>query len=248
MRIQGLQKLTLLDYPENVACTVFFAGCNFRCPFCHNASLVTHIPSEAEMTEEAFFSFLKKRQGVLDGVCITGGEPLLQKGIEDFIRKIKELGYSVKLDTNGSFPNKLKYLVQEKLVDYVAMDIKNSPERYDLTIGKNKILVDGAYDVIGQSTSTKHDYLDEIQESVAFLKEGHVPYEFRTTVVKNYHNIEAFEKIGQWLVGTEKYFLQAFVDSGDLIEANLEGCDEKEMKEFLSAVKNYIPNAKLRGI
>ncbi len=231
MRIQGLQKLTLLDYPEKVACTVFFAGCNFRCPFCHNASLVTHIPTEAEMTEETFFSFLKKRQGVLDGVCITGGEPLLQKGIEDFIGKIKELGYCVKLDTNGSFPDKLKYLVKEKLVDYVAMDIKNSPERYDLTIGK-----------INQA------YLEAVQESVAFLKEGHVEYEFRTTVVKNYHTKEEFEIIGKWLAGAPKYFLQAFVDSGDLIEPNLEGCDEKEMNEFLSVVKAYIPSAKLRGI
>ncbi len=230
MRIQGLQKLTLLDYPEKVACTVFFAGCNFRCPFCHNATLVTHIPTEADMTEETFFSFLKKRQGILDGVCITGGEPLLQKGIEEFIRKIKELGYSVKLDTNGSFPDKLKYLVREKLVDYVAMDIKNSPERYKVTI------------------DAEENFLDKIRESVEFLKEGHVAYEFRTTVVKNYHTKESFEQIGQWLAGTERYFLQSFVDSGDLIGTNIAGCDEKEMKEFLSTVKTYIPDAKLRGI
>ena len=230
MRIQGLQKTTLLDYPEKVACTVFTAGCNFRCPFCHNASLVVDIPSEAEITEEAFFSFLKKRQGILDGVCVTGGEPLLQSGIEDFIRKIKELGYCVKLDTNGSFPEKLKYLVKEKLVDYVAMDIKNSLDAYGVTTG------------------TDGHFMKAIEESVAFLKEGHVPYEFRTTVTKDFHSREHFEKIGQWIEGAEKYFLQSFVDSGDLIDAKICGCDVEEMKEFLNIVKTYVPNVRLRGI
>ena len=230
MRIQGLQKTTLLDYPEKVACTVFTAGCNFRCPFCHNASLVVDIPSEAEITEEAFFSFLKKRQGILDGVCVTGGEPLLQPGIEDFIRKIKELGYCVKLDTNGSFPEKLKYLVKEKLVDYVAMDIKNSLDAYDVTTG------------------TDGRFMKAIEESAAFLKEGHVPYEFRTTVTKDFHTREHFEKIGQWISGAEKYFLQSFVDSGDLIDSKICGCDEEEMKEFLNIVKTYVPNVRLRGI
>lgn len=230
MRIQGLQKLTLLDYPEKVACTVFTAGCNFRCPFCHNASLVVNIPEKAEITEEAFFSFLKKRQGILDGVCVTGGEPLLQPGIEKFIRQIKELGYAVKLDTNGSFPEKLKYLVKEGLVDYVAMDIKNSLEAYSETAG-----IDDRF-------------LEAIQESVNFLKTGTVDYEFRTTVTKNFHNEVELKKIGQWIQGTEKYFLQSFVDSGDLISSSIQGCDEKEMKEFLSIVKSYIPNTKLRGI
>ena len=129
MIIQGLQKLTLLDYPGRVACTVFTAGCNLRCPFCHNAGLVTHIDNSNHYSEEEFFAFLKKRRGILDGVCITGGEPLLQKDIADFIRKIKALGYSVKLDTNGCFPEKLKELTESGLVDYVAMDIKNTPQK-----------------------------------------------------------------------------------------------------------------------
>ena len=230
MKIQGLQKLTLLDFPEHVACTVFTAGCNFRCPFCHNASLVVHIQKENGISEEEFFSFLEKRKGVLDGVCVTGGEPLLQPDIESFIGKIKNLGYAVKLDTNGSFPEKLKILVQKGLVDYVAMDIKNSLETYPITCGLDEM------------------NLEQIQRTVSYLKENHVPYEFRTTVTKNFHSKEEFEKIGQWLEGTEKYFLQNFVDSGDLINGRIKGCSEEEMKEFLSVVQKYIPEAKLRGI
>jgi len=230
MKIQGLQKLTLLDFPERVACTVFFAGCNFKCPFCHNASLVVDIPSQADVKEEEFFSFLKKRQDILDGVCVTGGEPLLQPNIEEFIRKIKELGYAVKLDTNGSFPGKLKSLVESGLVDYVAMDIKNCPEEYGVTAGVPNLDV------------------SSIIESASYLKEGHVPFEFRTTVVKGYHTKESFEKIGQWLQGTERYFLQNFVDSGDLIGKDTEGCSEEEMKEFLAIVSEYVPSVKIRGI
>ena len=230
MRIQGLQKLTLLDYPEHTACTVFTAGCNFRCPFCHNASLVVDIPKEAQISEEEFFAFLHKRIGIIDGVCVSGGEPLLQPDIEQFIRKIKDMGFAVKLDTNGSFPDKLIHLVEQGLVDYVAMDIKNSPDTYVFTAGTETL------DIVS------------VKKSVAYLKEGHVPYEFRTTVVKHYHSKESFEEIGKWLEGTEKYFLQNFVDSGDLIGKNTRGCSEEEMKEFLMTVKKYIPSAKLRGM
>lgn len=230
MRIQGLQKLTLLDYPEHTACTVFTAGCNFRCPFCHNASLVVDIPKEAQISEEEFFAFLQKRIGIIDGVCVSGGEPLLQPDIEQFIRKIKDMGFAVKLDTNGSFPDKLIHLVEQGLVDYVAMDIKNSPDTYVFTAGTETL------DIVS------------VKKSVAYLKEGHVPYEFRTTVVKHYHSKESFEEIGKWLEGTEKYFLQNFVDSGDLIGKNTRGCSEEEMKEFLMTVKKYIPSANLRGM
>ena len=135
MNIQGLQKLTLLDYPGKVACTIFFAGCNFRCPFCHNAALVTHIDPEENIPREEVLAFLRKRAGILDGVCITGGEPLLAPDLEAFIRAIKALGYEVKLDTNGSNAEKLKHLVKAGIIDYVAMDIKNSPEKYGMTIG-----------------------------------------------------------------------------------------------------------------
>lgn len=230
MRIQGLQKLTLLDFPEHTACTVFTVGCNFRCPFCHNASLVVDIPKEAAITEEEFFVFLQKRRGILDGVCITGGEPLLQPDIKPFVQKIKEMGFAVKLDTNGSFPEKLIALIEEELVDYVAMDIKNSPETYAFTVGRDNIDIDA------------------IQKSVTYLKENHVAYEFRTTVVKHYHSKEDFEEIGRWLLGAEKYYLQNFVDSGDLIGKNTKGCSEEEMIGFLRVVQKYIQGVKLRGI
>ena len=230
MRIQGLQKTTLLDYPEKVACTVFTAGCNFRCPFCHNASLVVNIPDESEITEEAFFSFLKKRQGILDGVCVTGGEPLLQPGIEDFIYKIKELGYAVKLDTNGSFPEKLKKIVGAGLVDYVAMDVKNSPESYAKTVG-----IEG-YDI------------KNIKSSIEYLMSGVVSYEFRTTVVRQFHQRSDFESIAQWIKGADRYFLQQFVDSGDLIQQGLSGYNKDIMEQALEIVKTGVPNAELRGI
>jgi len=230
MIIQGLQKLTLLDYPGRVACTVFTAGCNLRCPFCHNAGLVTHIDTDNRYDEEEFFSFLKKRKGILDGVCITGGEPLLQKDITDFIRKIREIGYSVKLDTNGCYPEKLREIVDGGLVDYVAMDIKNTPEKYGVTVG-----IDG-FDVT------------PVLRSVEILKEGKVPYEFRTTVVEEYHSEEDFEIIGKILVGCEKYFLQQFKDSGDLIGEGLNAPDKAKMLKMLETTRKFIPSAELRGL
>lgn len=229
MRIQGIQKLTLLDFPGKVACTIFTAGCNFRCPFCHNASLVVDIPAEAEMTEDKFFSFLEKRKGILEGVCVSGGEPLLQPDIDEFIAKIKAMGFLVKLDTNGSFPEKLKDLVSKHLIDYVAMDIKNAIDEYPITAG------------------TDERYMEAIKESVSYLKSNQIPFEFRTTVVKHFHTEEGFEKIGQWIKGTENYYLQKFKDSGDLINGHVQGCTDEEMEKFLRIVKKYIPNARIRG-
>lgn len=230
MNIQGLQKLTLLDYPGKVACTIFFAGCNFRCPFCHNASLVTHIDPEENIPREEVLAFLRKRAGILDGVCITGGEPLLAPDLEAFIRAIKALGYEVKLDTNGSNAEKLKHLVKAGIIDYVAMDIKNSPEKYGMTIG-----IEG-YE------------MSNVMQSAAFLMEGHVPYEFRTTVVREFHKREDFEAIGQWLEGADRYYLQSFVDSGDLIQPGLRGYTKEIMEQALEIVRQYIPASDLRGM
>ena len=201
MELGGLQKLTLLDYPGQVACTVFTAGCNLRCPFCHNAGLVTR-PVEAGLQQEELLAFLKKRQGLLDGVCITGGEPLLHPDLPGLMQKIKDLGYRVKLDTNGTFPKKLQQILQDGLCDYVAMDIKNAPQRYGETVG-----VDG--DTV----------LPAVQKSVELLLCGQVDYEFRTTLVAQLHSIEEFYELGPWLQGARHYYLQRFVDSGDLYPA-----------------------------
>lgn len=230
MVIQGLQKLTLLDYPGKVACTLFTADCNFRCPFCHNASLVTHIDRKNDIPEEEALAFLKKRQGLLDGVCITGGEPLLQPDIEVFIRKIRDLGYLIKLDTNGSNALLLKHLAEEGLLDYVAMDIKNAPDKYGVTIGIEE------YD------------LENILQSVDFLLSGSIPYEFRTTVVREFHKREDFAAIGRWIRGAEKYYLQSFQDSGDLISPGLRGYTKEIMEQALAIVRKNVPNAELRGI
>ena len=226
MRIGGLQKLTLLDFPGHVACTVFLQGCNFRCPFCHNSSLVlgTDVISEDEI-----FRFLKTRQGLLDGVAITGGEPLLSTGLSDFLRKIKALGFKVKLDTNGSFPEKLRTLIDESLVDYVAMDIKNSPEKYAQTAGADGML-------------------DAVKESVSVLMNGSLPYEFRTTVVDELHVPSDFEAIGKWLAGAQHYYLQSFVDSGDILCPGLHAASREKMEHCLAIAGQYIPDTKIRGL
>lgn len=228
MKISGLQKLTLLDFPGKMACTVFTYGCNFRCPFCHNALLVTE-QNHDSISEDEFFSFLKKRQGILDGVCISGGEPTLQPDLKEFIVKIKALGYAVKLDTNGSDPRLLESLIKESLIDYVAMDIKNSPEKYSLTCGCN---VD----------------IGKIKDSVSVIIESGIDHEFRTTTVREYHSAEDFEAIAQWLEGKSKYFLQHFEDSGNLIGENLSPFSKEEMLIFADNIREKLPNTALRGV
>lgn len=229
MFIKGFQKLTLLDFPGRTACTVFTGGCNFRCPFCHNSLLVTDM-DDAQYTEEEIFQHLERRKNVLDGVAVTGGEPLLQKDIERFLYEIKDKGYAVKLDTNGSFPDKLKDILQLGLADYVAMDIKNCKEKYAETIGLE------SFD------------LKPVEESIGLLAGSGVDYEFRTTVTQNFHTPEDMEKIALWIKGTPRYFLQNFVDSGSLIDSSCKGITKAEMHEMLQRVKKHIPEAQLRGI
>lgn len=226
MLISGIQKLTLLDYPGKTACTVFCYGCNFLCPFCHNALLVTE-KAESFIPEEEILAFLKKRQGILDGVCVTGGEPTLQKDIKAFLKKIKEMGFLVKLDTNGYKPDLLKEIIDEGLCDYVAMDIKNTAEKYSLTVGK------------------KID-TDKILQSISILKEGKVPCEFRTTVVKDFHTEEDIEEIAELLKGDIPYYLQQFKDSGQLIEENLSAYTKEEMIILTEKAKAILPNTSLR--
>lgn len=229
MVIKGLQKLTLLDYPGHLACTVFTGGCNFRCPFCHNASLVTGEGSES-YTDEEILDFLKKRTGMLEGVAITGGEPLLQRDIADFIRAVKKMGYRIKLDTNGSFPEKLVDLINEGLCDYVAVDIKNAPYKYAETVGR-----------LG------YEY-DRIAESVEFLMNCGVEYEFRTTVVAELHTAEDIENIGKWIKDAKRWYLQSFVDSGDLISPNMHGVSKEMMQQYIEIARKYVSNAELRGV
>lgn len=201
-----------------------------RCPFCHNASLVTHIDTDNIISTEEVLDYLKKRQGILEGVCITGGEPLLQPDIKEFIAEIKNLGYSVKLDTNGTFPEKLKELVNEGLVDYVAMDIKNSKAKYKETTGISDL------------------DLSKIEESVDFLINGNVDFEFRTTIVNEFHTVDDIQDIVVWLSGAHKYFLQNFVDSGDLIGQDLSPVTLDTLKEMREKATEIIPNVEIRGI
>lgn len=231
MNIQGLQKLTLLDYPGHVACTLFTGGCNFLCPFCHNGDLVLSPGQNSAWDLDAIFSFLQKRAGILDGVCVSGGEPLLQPDLPELLARIRGLGLSVKLDTNGSFPERLRRLAEQGLVDYVAMDIKNSPERYRETAG-----LPAGYD------------LATIQESAAWLLRGTVPYEFRTTVVREYHRPQDIVSIAKWIGGADRWFLQSFVSSEHVIESGLHAYSPSEMETFAERARPLAPSVQLRGI
>ena len=229
MKIHGLQKMTLLDYPGRVACTIFFGGCDMRCPFCHNAELLDGTAPPV-MEEEELLLFLKKRQGLLDGVAITGGEPLLQPDIARFAEKVRALGYPIKPDTNGTHPDRLEELIRGGLVQYVAMDIKNSPERYAETAG-----------VPGLD-------LAPVRESVSILLEGRTDYEFRTTTIAEFHDDESFEKIGPWIKGARRYFLQRFTDRDTVPFGGLHAPTEEQMRWWADIVRPYVPNVELRGV
>ncbi len=230
MQIKGMNKTTLLDYPRHLAATLFLGGCNMRCPFCHNASLVNGTAAAPTITEQEVLSYLSKRKGILEGVCITGGEPTLYPELTEFILKIKELGLKVKLDTNGTNPKLLKALVTGKLVDYVAMDIKNSREKYALTAGLN------------------HLDLTPIMESANFLITSAPDYEFRTTIVEEYHTADDLLSIGHWLTGAKAYFLQSFQDSGDILSPGLHSPSRETLFEYMQLLTPLIPSVAIRGV
>ena len=230
MVLGGLQKVTLLDYPGKVACTVFTMGCNFRCPFCHNAPLVLPERGGEPLSEEELFLLLRRRRGILDGVCVTGGEPTLQKDLPEFLARIRALGYLVKLDTNGAQPERLRAILEAGLADYVAMDIKNRPERYAETIGLP------GFDP------------GPIRESAALLLGGGTEYEFRTTVVRGLHRTDDFPAIADWIAGARHYYLQRFVDSGDLVSGSWSAFSAEEMAHFAALVREKVPSVELRGI
>lgn len=229
MKICGLQKTTLLDYPGHVAATVFLGGCSFRCPFCHNSGMLLNGTPSA-FTQEEVLSFLGKRRGVLDGVCVTGGEPTLHPDLEGFLQQVRELGLKVKLDTNGYQPEALGRLLRLGAVDYVAMDIKAGPDGYARSAG-----------LLGLD-------LGRVRESVSILMDGGTPYEFRTTAVKGLHTEADFVGIGQWICGCSAYFLQGYVDSRQVLEPGWEAFSREEMEGFLETVKKMVPRAKLRGM
>ena len=230
MVISGLQKLTLLDFPGHTACTVFTPGCNWRCPFCHNAALVLRPKGQPELDMEAFFAFLQKRRGLLDGVAVTGGEPTLHADLPDFLRRVRDAGFQVKLDTNGTNPRMLRSILREGLADYVAMDIKAGRENYPAVTG------------------TLRPGLPAVEESAALLMEGDLPFEFRTTVVKELHSAEDFQDIAVWLRGEEPYFLQGFKDSGDNISDGYSACSPQEMEAFRTILTPFIPRTEIRGM
>ncbi len=230
MMIHGLQKLTLLDFPGKVACTLFTAGCNFRCPFCHNAPLVLPQQFSSPIEPDEILSFLQKRKGVLDGVCLTGGEPLMQKDVAAFLEKVKSMGYNVKLDTNGSFPDRLREILSRGLVDYVAMDIKNSEKKYAKTIG------------------VKDFDFSPVKKSISLLLSGDIPFEFRTTVVKELHDKESFKDIATLIKGAENYYLQCYKDSENMIGSGFSAYSESELLAFAEIVRPHVKNVSLRGI
>ena len=230
MLILGLQKTTLLDFPGKVASTIFTGGCNFKCPYCHNSELVIPPADAFAFSEEEIFDHLIAKKRILDGVCITGGEPTLHKDLPDFIKKIKDLGLLVKLDSNGTNPDMLRGLIDNGLVDYIAMDIKNSKEKY------NSIACMKNFDI------------KPIEESVSILLEGKVDYEFRTTIMKECHDSSDMIAIGEWLKGAKAYYLQSYKESEQVINPIFSPHDYDTLKDFVNLLKPYITNTNLRGV
>ena len=229
MKIHGLQKMTLLDFPGRVACTVFLGGCDFRCPFCHNFELIDGT-AQPIMDDEELLAFLRRRSGLLDGVAFTGGEPCLHPGLPDLLRKIRALGFATKLDTNGFHPDMLQDILEQKLVDYVAMDVKNSPAKYAATCGLDSV------------------DLDRIRRSITFLKAGSVDYEFRTTVVAQFHERADFEEIAREIAGARRYFLQRFTDRDSVPFGGLSAPSPEELRSFADVVRPLVHETHLRGV
>lgn len=235
MRIAGLQKMTLLDYPGQVACTIFLQGCNFRCPFCHNRDLLP-LDAQPQLTQEELLSFLQKRRGLLDGVCVTGGEPTLQKDLPEFLEAIKQMGFAVKLDTNGARPEMLKAVVETGCVDYVAMDIKNSPQAYPETAGIGTSLLSG------------------IEESIRFLLSDAVDYEFRTTVVEEFHNVERIRDMGDWVQTLgggktpKRWYLQCYTDRDSVLLPGLHAPQVAQIQKYAEILVPFASLVSLRGV
>jgi len=239
MNFGGIQKFTLLDYPDKTACTLFVIGCNFCCPYCHNASLIALDSGERAINASDVLDYLKTRKGLLDGVCISGGEPMFcdpgneisrYNELEDFIYEVKSMGFLIKLDTNGSYPRILEKVIAAGNIDYIAMDIKNTPEKYAKTIGVPD------YDI------------SPVQESIDLLQKYPIPHEFRTTVVREFHTKSDLLAIALWISGAKYFFLQKFIGSDNVLQSGLSGYSDTEMTDFLIEIKKIIPDAEMRGV
>lgn len=238
MKIHGLQKMTLLDFPGHVACTVFLGGCDLRCPFCHNYELATgKVPPVLE--EDELFAFLAKRKGLLDGVAITGGEPCLHRDLPDFMSRIRQMGFAVKFDTNGTHPEMLREVLAGELADYVAMDVKNSPAKYALTAGMNRE---------ADPRFTDPPIVRAVGESIRILMESGADYEFRTTVVDELHKEEDFEDIGRWIEGAKRYFLQCFTDRDTVPYGGLHAPSKAKLEACAAIARRYVRDVQIRGV
>lgn len=227
MIIGGMEKVTLLDYPDKVATIIFTSGCNYKCPFCQNSSL---IKTNTIIEEKEVFDYLEKRKNILDGVCISGGEPLIQKDLKIFIKRVKDMGFKVKLDTNGSFPLKLEELLDENLIDYVAMDIKNDFENYSKTAGLEDVDI------------------QNIKKSIKIIENSNIDYEFRTTIIKEFHNVDNILKICKYIKEESKYYLQNFIDSEDVLQKGLTGFNKKELTNILNKINKEYSNVEIRNM
>ena len=234
MKLYGLQKMTLLDFPGRVACTVFLGGCDFRCPWCHNYELAVG-SAEPVMEEEEFFAFLKKREGLLEGVAVTGGEPCLSKELPAFLRKIREMGFLTKLDTNGAHPELLEQILREGLADYVAMDIKNSPGKYLLTAG------------LTGSEAQQEALLGRVRRSIRLIMELAPDYEFRTTVIRQFHEEQDFAEIGEMICGARRYFLQSFTDRDTVPYGGFSAPGADELQRYAAQARRFVPDVQTRG-
>ncbi len=229
MRICGLQKLSMVDYPGKLAATVFTGGCNLRCPFCHNALLVTRLSESPTIAEEEVLSFLASRRGLLDGMVLSGGEPLMHPDAADFLEKVRKLGFSIKVDTNGCYPDALESILDRGLADYVAMDIKNCPKKYAETVGILEFP------------------MGNVEKSLSLLRRSGIPYELRTTVVRQFHTAADLEAIGKWLGDVPAYYLQNFEDSGNLIQKGLTGFSTEEMQHLAESARKHLKSVTIRG-
>ena len=229
MKINGYERFSMVDYEGKICCTVFTGGCNMRCPFCHNGALVVGDVKSNQIDDDEVIEYLKQRKGLVDAVSVTGGEATLTVGLADFLRRVRELEYEIKLDTNGLRPDVLKSLIDQKLVDYVAMDIKNSPQKYAMTTG------------------LKFVDLDKINESMQIIRESGIKHEYRTTIIEEFHTLEDMQSIADWISGAQRYYMQKYKDSEGCISHGYHPVEKSVAEEFAKLFEGKVGKVGLRS-